>query len=130
MSRKISREVAFRIGYGIEPIRDYEMKDTVLATFGITEKLDNAYIESLMKAVVDNREEIDNIIGSNLRGYTLDRVHSTDLAALRLGVAEIKFLQGEAPVVIDAVVTIAKKYGTEKSAGFVNGVMAAVCKVD
>jgi len=129
VSRKLSREVAFRIGYGIEPIRQDCVKDHALASFGITQKLDVEFIDNLINAVVDNRSEIDMIIGSSLKaGYTLDRLASTDLAALRLGVAEIKYLDEVPEVVIDAMVTIARKYGTEKSAGFVNGVLATVAK--
>jgi len=126
VSRKLSREVAFRIGYGIEPVRDYTQGEQVLAAFGITQKLDFGFINELIKAVVENREEIDKIISDNIKGYTIDRLVSTDLAALRLGIAEIKFMSGEQAVVSDAVVTIAQKYGTEKSAGFVNGVMAKI----
>ena len=126
MSRNKSREVAFRIGYDINPIKEYDERETLLGVFGINEKIDNGFIQELIKAVVENKAEIDAVIAANLKGFSFERIFPTDLAALRLGLAEIKYLDGQPEVVIDAVVTLAKKYGTEKSAGFVNGVLASV----
>ena len=126
MSKSKSREVAFRIGYGIQPVKEYDEREVLLGVFGINEKIDNNYIQGLIRAVVDNKDEIDAIISANLRGFTIERVFPTDLAALRLGIAEMKYLNTQPEVVIDEITTLARKYGTEKSAGFVNGVLAAV----
>jgi len=87
-----------------------------------------AYIKELCAAAIDNLEKIDEIIKSHSKGFAFDRIFKTDLTALRMGIAELKFFGKRTPAVVavNEAVEIAKKYGTEKSGGFVNGILAAV----
>ena len=84
------------------------------------------------KEIIDNYEkneqEIKNIISSNLVGYELDRVYKVDLAVLLEAVTEIKYLKTPYQVVANEAVKIAKKYSTEKSGKFVNGVLSSIIK--
>jgi len=87
------------------------------------------YIKNLYKAANDNVAAIDEIIKAFLIGYTIDRISQSDKVALRLGIAEMKYTETNAIVIIGEVVNIVKKYGTAKSAGFVNGILAKVNEV-
>ncbi|MEE1029504.1 MAG: transcription antitermination factor NusB, partial [Alphaproteobacteria bacterium] len=73
--------------------------------------------------------EINEIISSNLKGYTINRLNKIDLAIITLAVIELKFIN-ETPkeIVINEAVELAKKYSTEKSPRFVNGVLADIVK--
>jgi len=86
------------------------------------------YINKLYKAAVENLAEIDKIITEHAKGFSFERIYKTDLTAIRMGIAEIKFTDIPAVVAVNAAVEIAKKYGTEKSGGFVNGILAEVIK--
>jgi N utilization substance protein B len=84
------------------------------------------YINSLYTAAVNHLLEIDKIIAGHSRGFAFDRIFKTDLTALRMGIAEIKYTDTNAVVAVDAAVEISKKYGTGKSGAFVNGILAKV----
>jgi len=84
------------------------------------------FASKLYEYVTHNTAEIDREIESRLKDFTIDRISRVDLALLRLGVAEIKCMNTPTQVVGAAVTDLAKKYGTEKSPGFVNGVLGAL----
>ena len=62
-------------------------------------------------------------------GYKIDRIFSTDKCALLIGIAELNYFK-DIPqiVVIDEAVKLARKYSTEKSVNFVNGILAKYIK--
>ena len=67
------------------------------------------------------------IIKDNVTGYELERVYKVDLAILVLAVYELKFTVGVVPsIIINEAVELSKKYSTEKSYSFINGVLAKV----
>ena len=72
---------------------------------------------------------INDIISTHLKGYTIERLYKIDLAIIMLAVVELKFIK-ETPkeVVINQAVELAKKYSTEKSPRFINGVLADIVK--
>ena len=89
------------------------------------------YIKKTVRGVRQNLTEIDELISERLkRGWTLNRLASMDLNILRLAVYEIKFAPKAVPVgiAINEAVELAKKYGTDESSRFVNGILAAIAK--
>lgn len=87
------------------------------------------FAEGLVSGVLENREEIDSIIDSHLRNWTLDRLSRVDLAILRISVFSLLY-QKDIPskVTIDEAIKVAKKLSTEKSYGFINGVLHNIVK--
>lgn len=78
----------------------------------------------LFKHAYDNKEKDEELISQFIsKSWSLDRIGSVERCILRLGVSE--FFLGETPfyAVIDEYVTLAKMYGDDKSAAFVNGVL-------
>jgi N utilization substance protein B len=84
---------------------------------------------ALLEGVEASREAIDASIESNARGWALDRMPALDRAILRLAIYEL-MSRPEVPiaVVIDEAVELAKRFSTDDSGRFVNGVLAAVAK--
>jgi transcription antitermination protein NusB len=84
---------------------------------------------ALVEAVGQRSEEIDGLIAAHARGWSLERMAMTDRNVLRLGVAEL-LTQPETPtaVVLDEAVELAKRFGTDDSGRFVNGVLAAIAR--
>ena len=85
------------------------------------------YAREIIDGIVDHRVEIDELIETHARGWTLERMPAVDRALLRIGVWEIVH-NDEVPdaVAISEAVEAATVLSTDDSAGFVNGLLAAV----
>ena len=89
---------------------------------------DKDYITESYKGIVEHNLEIVQLIKQNLKAYTIDRIYKVDLAILKLAIYELKFSNNQVPsnVVINEAVELAKKYSTDKSYSFVNGILASI----
>lgn len=74
-----------------------------------------------------NHEEVDKIIQKYAKNWDLGRLVKMDKDILRIAIVELLFIK-DAPmkVVVDEALELAKKYSTEDSAAFINGVLAKV----
>jgi len=73
-------------------------------------------------------KKIDNIIKKSAPQWPIDKINKIDLAILRLAVYELTEKKEPVKVIIDEAIELAKKYGTENSPGFINGVLGDVLK--
>ena len=144
MSRTLARETAFRalfqldfnsgdidekdiyeglaIGTAIDAADEFNPKDDL-------NKENLLYVSKTVKNVRAKLDEIDALIQSYLKkNWTLSRLASADRNILRLAVYELKFAEDKIPVgvAINEAVKLAKKYGTDDSGRFVNGVLDAI----
>ncbi|HTE17672.1 MAG TPA: transcription antitermination factor NusB [Armatimonadota bacterium] len=87
---------------------------------------DRAYVDEVVRGVVAETEELDAIIGSLAEGWRLDRLAKVDKNVLRTALYELRH-QPAAPVsvVVNDAVDVAKKYSTEDSGRFVNGILGS-----
>lgn len=83
------------------------------------------YVNSIYGAFADHMEEVDAAIEANAEHWHKDRIAKVDLAVLRVAIAEMTFAEETTPegVAINEAVNIAKKFGSEESGRFVNGVL-------
>jgi N utilization substance protein B len=82
------------------------------------------FTEQLVSGVQANIEAIDERIRKYAANYELHRIAAVDRNILRLAIYEMLFCPDIAPVVaINEAIEIAKRYGTDKSGGFVNGIL-------
>ena len=91
----------------------------------------DAYCEKLTSLAELYLEEIDAIIEKNLRGWSLRRLSKVTLTILRLAVCEMQFLRVKdvpVSVSINEAVELAKVYGNEKDASYINGVLSTIAK--
>lgn len=122
--RSKSREVALQMLYQVDLNPDVEthtveqmlrerLKDDELRTFAW----------SLFSGVMEFRPMLDERIESVAANWKLFRMAATDRNCLRLGAFEL--LQTSTPprVVIDEALELAKKFGSDQSASFVNGIL-------
>jgi N utilization substance protein B len=87
------------------------------------------YAEILVRLVGQNLERIDATIVESLTNWRLERLAVVDRAILRLGTAEMMFVDDVPPrMCIREMVQLAEKYGTADSPRFVNGVLDAVMR--
>lgn len=82
------------------------------------------YADAVVRGVVEHREAIDERIRAASEHWRLERMARVDRNVLRVGVFEL-LERPEVPraVIIDEAVELAKRYGTEDSGKFVNGVL-------
>jgi len=82
------------------------------------------FCEGLVSGLLDHTADIDLALREHTQNYELDRLSAVDRNILRLAVHEMLFCDEIPPVVsINEAIDIAKKYGTEESGRFVNGVL-------
>lgn len=72
----------------------------------------------------ENADALKAELAGKLERYTVDRLYRPDLCVLLIALYELKKGETPAKVVVNEAVSLAKKYGTEKSGAFVNGVLA------
>lgn len=90
----------------------------------ISEK-DQNYIRSKYEKIAERLPEIDRLINETAKGWDTQRMGKVELAIIRLAVYEIKFDESvPTGVAINEAVELAKKFGQDSSAGFVNGILA------
>ena len=86
---------------------------------------DSAYINHKCNDIIAKIAEIDAAINESTTGWKTTRMGKVDLSIIRLAVYEMKYEEDiPSKVSINEAVELAKKYGTDESASFVNGVLA------
>lgn len=88
------------------------------------------YARQIVEGVADHLAHIDYALSQYAHGWTLDRMPAVDRAILRVGVWEILYESDVSdPVAIDEAVKIAKLLSTDKSPGFINGLLDTIASV-
>jgi N utilization substance protein B len=83
-----------------------------------------AYAEQLVAGVIQNLQNVDGIIEKYASNYKLDRIAAVDRNIMRLAIYEMFHCEDVPPVVaINEAIEIAKRYGSEESGKFVNGIL-------
>lgn len=85
---------------------------------------ENPLVSKQSAKIKKNLKKIDKFIGEAAPQWPIERINKIDLAVLRLAVYEL-LVEAKAPpkVIVDEAVEIAKDYGSEASASFINGVL-------
>jgi N utilization substance protein B len=131
-ARTVGREHALMILFGVEITG--EAGPTATRTFFSQVAPDSgfeadeearAYAAQLVTGVTSKRDEIDDRIRRASTNWRLERMSRVDRNVLRLGVLELVEAVPRA-VAIDEAVELAKRFGTEDSGAFVNGVLSKV----
>ena len=129
MSRREIREQICKLLFRIEFNQKEEMAQQEAFFFEDEEneasEKESIQISEKVNRIVEKLEEIDQSLNEKAKGWETDRMGKVDLTILRLAVYEILFDE-EIPtgVAINEAVELAKKFGQDSSAAFVNGVLA------
>jgi len=85
------------------------------------------YTLQLLKQTIENREFVDSMIVQCAENWRLERIAVTDRNLLRIGVSEMLYSDDvPSQVAINEAVEIAKRYGSDESPSFINGILDAV----
>lgn len=136
MSRKVAREILFKLVFEncFHDDEDFITYKTYLENNGedfdpdfLNQSLDDEnkeFVKQNLIGVIEHKNEIIENIKDNLVDYSVERLFKIDLAILLIAVHELKYSNISKEIVINEAVELAKKYSTDKSYSFINGVLA------
>lgn len=130
MEKSAKRELTFKVLYSrqINKEMNQDELEIFLEENNLKER-DKEEIQNDINVIYTNLNDITANISKNLKNnWTIDRISKIDKALLILAIYEIKYKEIPFKVVINEVVELAKKYGEDTSASFINGVLANVVK--
>jgi transcription antitermination protein NusB len=126
--RRRGRELALQILYQQE--MSGAGSEAIFAAFDdLRDAPDQArdFAITLVRGVAERRAEIDQALESQADNWRLERMAVVDRNVLRLALYELLFEKDTPPaVVIDEAIEIAKRFGSERSGQFINGVLDGV----
>ena len=128
-SRRFARELALQTLYGTEVGKrapDEMLGETTARIDGAEGR---AFIKDLVYGTIEFSDDSDAVIAPLLEGWTLERLPTIDRIVLRMAVFELQHRSDTPPpVVINEAVELAKKFSTEDSGRFVNGVLSKAAR--
>lgn len=128
--RRLAREVAVQALYEIahteEPFPAALDANVVRREGGDAVR---AYAERLVTTVVEHRDEIATRLTGAIENWSLERLAMVDRCVLEVGCAELLYFP-DVPleVAIDEAVRVARKFSTDESGSFVNGVLDRIAR--
>lgn len=140
--RRKARELAVQTLYALdfaevgEEFREYELLNTfpeILQQLSETEGVDDAspvvaFADELVKNAIINMAEIDGEIDKHSENWRLDRIAHLDRNILQIAVYELMYTDTPAAVVINEAIEISKKFCSENTGKFLNGILDAIQK--
>ena len=127
--RTNAREAAFKILFSAQFSDNVEYtKRSVISAENLKED-DISYLNNIIRAVTENREQLTKIIDEHSRLFPESRLFPADRTVLLIAIAEILYF-GDIPsaVSVNEAANIASKYSSEKSATFISGILSEIIR--
>jgi N utilization substance protein B len=129
-ARTSGREAALRMLFGLEA-SEADVEQAVLSywrEFGGDAEA-RGYADDAVRGVMSERDAIDEVVRRASEHWRLERMTRVDRNLLRLGTWELtRRLDVPRAVILDEAVELAKRYGSEDSGAFVNGVLNRIAE--
>jgi transcription antitermination protein NusB len=128
-NRRLGREQALQALYSMDVGRR-EPAEVLTDVIGDSADAQHrTFVRELVLGTLEYRQEADRIVSPLLEGWALERLPTIDRLLLEMGTYELRRCAGTpAAVAINEAVELAKRFSTEDSGRFVNGVLSAVAK--
>jgi N utilization substance protein B len=131
MKRRIARECALQLLFQYDFTRKRPERRDLEEFWSIRNEPDDirAFSEEIFFGTIDNIEEIDRVISNFAENWRLDRMAAVDRNILRLATYELLYREDiPVKVAINEAIEIAKKYSSQESPSFVNGILDRIAK--
>jgi len=135
MSRTEIREILMQMVFQMELQSDFSDKAKALFVDNLMEGKDTNqmdYFNNVFEALLNNKNEIDSLIEEFSNGWKINRLSKVDLSVLRICLAESLYVSEDKrtpmPAAINEAVKITKKFGSEDSGKFVNGILGQISR--
>jgi N utilization substance protein B len=136
-ARRSSRQTALQVLYaadlagrgqgGLSPERAEAAFDAVGAHFELAEGA-RAHAKELVTGVARRRDEVDALLAAHATHWRVERMAAVDRNLLRLAIYEMAWGGTPASVAIDEAIELARRFGSDRSPAFVNGVLDAIAR--
>ena len=127
-TRRQARELAMQALFYID-MRDnasLQMLESFCDNFSPPKKA-RPFLLSLVNGVLETRGEIDTLIERFSKNWEIHRMSCVDRNVMRIAVYELLYCEDIPPKVsINEAVDVGKKFGTEESGAFINGIMDSI----
>ncbi len=129
-ARRRARELAFRIAYQCDVTRDgYAATWAAVREEERLSRDQGELVEDVVRLLEARAIEVDASLTRACEHWPLERLAATDRSVLRVAVAELMARPGTpARVVLNEAIELARRYGSEESGAFVNGVLDRVAR--
>lgn len=128
LTRRAARENAFLLAFSAT-FDEQDIPAMIAQANEDGEHPIDGFGRKLIRDYYEHTAEIDDLIQSHLKGWTMNRLPRVSLVALRLGLSEMLYGEEKLPgVAINEVVELTKKFGAEDDYQFVNGVLGAISR--
>ncbi|HEY6212405.1 MAG TPA: transcription antitermination factor NusB [Vicinamibacterales bacterium] len=129
-ARRKARELALQMLYQHD--LSGNSPDAIVATFEELQKSKpntREFATKILTGTIDNLSKIDEMIAAQADNWRLSRMAVVDRNIIRMSIYEFLF-EEDTPklVIIDEAIEIAKKFGTQKSSQFINGILDGILK--
>lgn len=122
-ARELILKILFQVDVGKLPVG--EALETAFEQVHPAEE-DRPFVDQVVRGVVEEEAELDEIIARLAEGWRLDRLAKVDKNVLRTALYELRHQTEPSPgIIINDAVETAKKYSTEDSGRFVNGILGS-----
>jgi N utilization substance protein B len=126
--RKGARETVLKILYRFDFLKEGKVEEVIEEEIK-GKNVDRKYVEEMVTGILSHKSEIDEEINRISKRWKVEKMNPVDRNILRIGCYELIFKADIPPKVsINEAVELAKKYGTEKSSAFVNGILDRLAK--
>ncbi|MBQ7602681.1 MAG: hypothetical protein IJU58_00840 [Clostridia bacterium] len=135
--RKQSREIVFKLLFAKQYGQKIEQNDfdidellgVMLDEMGLDiQNIDIDYVRDTYNAVVASFEHLSDVVNKHVNKYAQNRIYNADFIILALAIYELEQNSLDSKIVVSEAIKLAKKYSTENSIKFVNGVLGAIIK--
>lgn len=128
MKRRESREQAFALMFE-KSFRDLPVEELALQAAEARDAGTSGFSMTLARGAEEHMEELDARIAACSQKWSKERISRVALAVMRVALYEMLY-EKDTPesVAINEAVELAKKYGGEEDASFVNGILGTVSR--
>ena len=127
--RRRSRELAIKVLFHLEFSKKDDPAaafDVICNTFGVAKDIE-IFSKELVLGVCVHRKELDNSISEASQNWRLERIARVDHCILRLAAYELLYRDDiPSKVSINEAIDLGKKFGTEESGAFINGILDTI----
>ncbi len=126
-NRRMARECALQSLYYADSAKNNDAVSLTSYAADFKKELGDCYsfCEDLITGTLQNLPKIDQLVSSYAKNWTIARMSVVDRSILRMATYEMIFSHEKTPVpaIIDEAIELAKKYSTENSSKFINGLL-------
>ncbi|MGQ9646603.1 MAG: transcription antitermination factor NusB [Thermodesulfobacteriota bacterium] len=129
-TRRKSREIALQVLYQLDITKQKDPKAILAWPSQLSSSGErDQFMERIVVGVLEHGQEIDQLIERFSENWRLDRIHFIDRNILRMAVFEFLYCSEIPPkVTLNEAIDLGKKYGSEDSGSFINGILDRILK--